>query len=120
MAHPIAEAVLARYRPPPRPARGRGSVDAVVEAFVNVPFPTVVRAADLATALRSGEPAAGVRPQVERLLAEAPLDLILRFCDVHGVTAQDLARVVTALESHGPRLHRDDLKEHLHDLLPRS
>ncbi|SOD92752.1 hypothetical protein [Caenispirillum bisanense] len=120
MAHPIAEAVLARYRPPPRPSRRRGSVDAVVEAFVNVPFPAVVRAGVLAAALRAEVPPADIWPQVERLLAEAPMDLILRFCDTHGVTAQDLARAVGALERHGPRLHRNDLQEHLHELLSRS
>lgn len=95
----------------------RASVDRLVRSMVNVPFPHVVGADELARALETGEVAPEVEGHLARLIGEAPIDLIYRFCDVHGIGMAVLAAFV---ERHRQALalYRPELEEDLRDLLP--
>ncbi len=87
-------------------------VDRIITTSVNVPFPKDIDAATLAQGLSSNTLPKGYAGHFERFLGELPLTDILRFCDVHDITAQTLARFI---KKHGARLalHRPDLDEHL-------
>jgi hypothetical protein len=98
-------------------ARAGADLDRVVEASVNVPFSTAVDASTLAGAIRADIVPDGCAAHLARFLGELPLDLILRFCDLHAIEAFCLARFVR----HRRRelaLWRPELDEHLDALVP--
>ncbi len=90
--------------------------DAVTITSVNVPFPTAIDSEALADALHRNAVPIAFAGHVARFLGELPLVEILRFCDRHGIGADDLAAFVA---THGQRLalRRPDLTEHLDALV---
>lgn len=61
----------------------------------------------------------GFTGHVAQYLGELPLVRILRFCDRHGIAADELA-VFVATHRHGLPLHRPDLTEYVDALAPYS
>jgi hypothetical protein len=121
MTQDVSTRVLARSRRHATLAGGsagaRSDLNRVVEASVNVPFSTAVDAGNLARALRANLVPDGSAPHLARFLGELPIDLILRFCDQHGIEASSLARFVR----HRRRelaLWRPELDEYLDGLVP--
>lgn len=92
-------------------------IDRIVVTSVNVPFPESIGAAELADALRSCAIPTKYSGHLGRFLGEVPLTDVLRFCDRHRIPAADLARYVA--KNRGKlALHRPELEEHLHVLVP--
>jgi hypothetical protein len=122
MAEDVSTPVLARSRGRAAhaeiPAGTTPNLDRVVEASVNVPFPTAIDACTLARAIRADLVPDGYAPHLARFLGELPVDLILRFCDQHAIEASRLARFV---RHRHPELAvwRPELDEHLDALVPR-
>ncbi|HEX6012153.1 MAG TPA: hypothetical protein VFY87_10205 [Geminicoccaceae bacterium] len=123
MAQDVSTPVLARSRGhAPHAGNPTGTtpdLDRVVEASVNAPFSTAVDAGSLARAIRADLVPDGYAPHLARFLGELPLDLILRFCDLHAIETSRLARFVR----HRRRelvLWRPELDEHLDALVPGS
>lgn len=92
-------------------------IDRIVVTSVNVPFPKSIEAKTLAHGLASNTVPKGFAAHFERFLGELSLTEILRFCDRHEIKAPTLARFV---KKQGKRLalHRPELEEHLHGVVP--
>lgn len=117
------EAVLKRVRElcaaQPRRYGLKSDIDNLITTSVNVPFSNRIDAKTLADALQREQIPEGYGGHLERLLGETPLNPLLRFCDQHGITPEEVRRFV---RKHRDRLalHRPDLDEHLDALLPNS
>lgn len=99
-----------RYAPP-------ADIDRIVVTSVNVPFPKGIEAKTLAHGLASNTVPKGFAGHFERFLGELSLTEILRFCDRYGIKAPTLARFVRK-QGNQLALHRPELEEHLHGVVP--
>jgi hypothetical protein len=100
----------------PRRYTQRSDIDKVVVTSVNVPFPVKIDASALAAALKGGAVPRQYAGHIARLLEEVPVGDILRFCDRHGISATEIARVMRKQTG----LRRPELQEHLDALVPHS